>query len=516
MIRSVSEDTPTHADDLHDCPVSVGELLNRKYRVERLIGIGGMGVVVAAWHTELQQRVALKFLRRSFSKHPEAAERFRREARAAARISSDHVVRVFDVTTLEDGVPYMVMEYLEGETLQQLLETIGPLKEVEVAAIVVQVCEALADAHANQIIHRDLKPENVYLTHRTGRPPMVKVLDFGVSKSLAMNTSPQLKLTQASMLVGSPLYMSPEQLDSKREIDARSDVWGTGVLIYELLTRQVPFMGETLPQIIQAILGGHRRPLTDIKPDISADMEQIVLRCLASDPDDRFATVQKLAHALRPLAVVGDEWATRVEPHLVPSAADAGAYGRAHILGESIGKESAIVSVEAGALRMSHTLSSSSGAPSSQIQGLRRGRWSLVALLVTLTAVAALFLFVWSRPSQPAASTPAEHRAQISGATTDHARDKPDATAPGPEVTAVEPKASPADSTAPPSTAPRSQHGAFARPSHPVPRQFSAPAPAAPAPKGSLERSAASFDGVNPTSWRPPQSKELTDFGGRR
>lgn len=515
MIRSVSEDTPTHADDIHDSPVSVGELLNRKYRVERLIGVGGMGVVVAAWHTELQQRVALKFLRRSFSQHPEAAERFRREARAAARISSDHVVRVFDVATLEDGVPYMVMEYLEGETLQQLLETIGPLKEAEVAAIVIQVCEALADAHANQIIHRDLKPENIYLTHRSGRPPMVKVLDFGVSKSLALNTAPQLKLTQASMLVGSPLYMSPEQLDSKRDIDARSDIWGAGVLIHELLTLQMPFMGETLPQIIQAILTGQRRPLAEIKSDISQEMEHIVSRCLAPVPDDRFAAVQKLAQALRPLALVGDEWATRLEPHLVPSAADAGAYGRAHILGESIGEESAIVSVEPGALRVSRTLSSRAGLSSNQIPGFRRRRWGFGAAIASLLAAAtaaAVALFVGSRPPDSATVATPEQHPRISGATTDPSSTTASAPPKEPKVTTVEPNPNAADSNASrPSSSPPRRAPVVHR-FRPVQRR-----PSTPPPSSSFEGAGSNIESLNGSSWpRTQTSREFTDFGGRR
>lgn len=326
-----------------DCPVAMGELLAGKYELERVVGIGGMGVVVLAWHAELQQRVALKLLRESFSGHAEARERFRREARAAARISSDHVVRVFDVATLDNGVPYMVMEYLEGQNLRDLLHEVGPLEEHEVASIMLQVCDALAEAHHNQIVHRDLKPENIYLTYRPHRPPLVKVLDFGVSKSLASNTVPHLKLTPASMLRGSPSYMSPEQLDCKRDFDARSDIWGAGVLIFELLTRHLPFRGETLPQIICAVLAGQRLPLSHYRPGLSPAMEALLDNCLAPEPDDRFRTVQRLAQALRPLVVAPDDWAARLRQHLVPSAAAADAYGKAHIVGESCTAESSFL-----------------------------------------------------------------------------------------------------------------------------------------------------------------------------
>lgn len=340
-----------------DCPVAMGELLAGKYQLERVVGVGGMGVVVLAWHAELQQRVALKLLRESFAGHAEARERFRREARAAVRISSDHVVRVFDVATLDNGVPYMVMEYLEGQNLRDLLDQVGPLEEHEAAAILLQVCEALAEAHANQIVHRDLKPENVYLTHRPNRPPLVKVLDFGVSKSLAANTVPHLKLTPASMLRGSPAYMSPEQLDSKREFDARSDVWGAGVLLFELLTGQLPFHGETLPQLICAVLSGERRSLEQYRTGTSPAIEAILDRCLAPQPDERFRTVQRFAQALRPLVLAHEDWAARIRPHLVPSAAQAEAYGKAHIVGESCTSDSSFLQATEVDLPSAPTLS---------------------------------------------------------------------------------------------------------------------------------------------------------------
>ncbi len=312
-----------------ECPVVPGELLGNKYRIENVIGLGGMGIVVSAWHTELDRRVAIKFLLRSFANHPEASERFRREARAAARIRSEHVVRISDVSTLDDGLPYMVMEYLEGENLEALQAKVGRFTLPEVAAIVRQACDALADAHVNRIVHRDLKPPNIYLVHRNGRPPLVKVLDFGVSKSLALQTAPHLKITQNTMLVGSPLYMSPEQFETDKEIDTRSDIWGLGVLMFELLTLQMPFNGDSVPQIIRSVILGKRRPLEDINVDVPAEFEAVLDRCMAVQPDDRYTDVHELSEALRPFAGEARTWAERFEEHLQAKPAPALAYGPA-------------------------------------------------------------------------------------------------------------------------------------------------------------------------------------------
>lgn len=417
-----------------DCPVAMGELLAGKYELERVIGIGGMGVVVLAWHAELQQRVALKLLRESFSGHAEARERFRREARAAARISSDHVVRVFDVATLDNGVPYMVMEYLEGENLRELTRAVGPLEEHEVASIVIQVCEALAEAHANQLVHRDLKPENIYLAHRPHRSPLVKVLDFGVSKSLSPNTVPYLKLTPASMLRGSPAYMSPEQLDSKREFDARSDIWSVGVLIYELLTGHLPFEGETLPEVICAVLAGERVPLSQHRPGVSPTMEALLARCLTPDPDDRFRTVQRLAQALRPLVVAHDDWSARLRPHLAPSAAQADVYGKAHIVGESCTSESAFLQATAidlpaapAAMACDPTVAAEFGHwPPRDLArpgpGPRRPKLGHAALFAALggagLAALVVFMLVWT-------SSRTQSEARDSGAAHERAAHKP-------------------------------------------------------------------------------------------
>ncbi|HEX4352856.1 MAG TPA: serine/threonine-protein kinase, partial [Polyangiales bacterium] len=244
-------------------PVVIGDVIAGKYVVERVIGEGGMGVVLAARHLELDQRVAIKFLLPEIAETGMAAERFRREARAAARIRGQHVCRVLDVGTLETGIPFMVMEYLEGRDLASELEDRGRMPVEEAVGYVLQACEALAEAHANGVIHRDLKPANLFLEACADGSRRLKVLDFGVSKSLIEGTAGrQAALTKTSSLVGSPLYMSPEQLDSARDVDARTDIWALGVVLYELIAGHTPFNGDTIPQLVTAVLHDPPRALS--------------------------------------------------------------------------------------------------------------------------------------------------------------------------------------------------------------------------------------------------------------
>ena len=215
-------------------PVKLGEMLAGKYRVERVLGAGGMGVVVLARHVQLDQLVALKFLLAQSLTNPKVVARFEREARAVVKLKSEHVARVLDVGTMEAGAPYIVMEYLEGEDLSQTVERRGPLPVAEAVDYLLQACEALAEAHGMGIVHRDLKPGNLFLTRRVDGKSLVKVLDFGISK--LEGGREDLALTQPAEVVGSPKYMSPEQLRASRLADARSDIWSLGVILYELIT----------------------------------------------------------------------------------------------------------------------------------------------------------------------------------------------------------------------------------------------------------------------------------------
>src|SRR5882724_4501839 len=221
------------------------ELLADKYRVERVLGQGGMGYVVAALHIQLQQRVAVKILMPDLCEDREAVERFLREARAAVRIQSEHVARVLDVGTLQDGSPYMVMEYLSGRDLARELDALSQIPVLDAVHYVLHACEAVAEAHALGVIHRDLKPANLFLTYRNDGSPLVKVLDFGVAKALSRDSVELPSLTATQSVIGSPQYMSPEQVRSPKTVDFRTDVWSLGIILHELLTGAPPFDGDT-------------------------------------------------------------------------------------------------------------------------------------------------------------------------------------------------------------------------------------------------------------------------------
>ena len=276
------------------------EIIAGKYRVERIIGRVGMGIVVAAWHLELDQRVALKFLMPELAERGESAERFRREARAAARIKSEHVVRVLDVGNWEGNAPYMVMEYLDGRDLSAELEERGTLAIRECVDYLLQAIEAVAEAHALGIVHRDLKPENLFLARRVDGSRSVKVLDFGISKTIVLGSSDERSLTRTANIMGSPFYMSPEQMRTPRDVDARSDIWALGAILYDLLTGRPPYVAETIPQLCTMLLESDPKPLLELRPDADPELGRVVARCLAKDTAARWGSVVDLAYALLP------------------------------------------------------------------------------------------------------------------------------------------------------------------------------------------------------------------------
>ncbi len=280
--------------------VREGDVVGGKYRIERLLGVGGMGVVVAARHEQLDQLVAIKFIRDDALDNDEAVERFLREARSAARLKSEHVARVLDVGRLDSGAPYMVMEFLEGHDLAHTLTHDGPLAADLAAALMVQVCEAVAEAHAAGIVHRDLKPENLFLTRTVGGSPKMKVLDFGVSKSARLTDDPRAKLTRTRAMLGSPLYMAPEQMRSSRDVDARGDVWALGVVLFELLTARSPFDAETMPDLCIKIISEPPLSLAELRPAVPPGLVEIVERCLQKDRNKRYENAAELAVALAP------------------------------------------------------------------------------------------------------------------------------------------------------------------------------------------------------------------------
>jgi serine/threonine protein kinase len=283
--------------------VNPGDVLAGKFRIERVLGQGGMGVVVAAHHLQLDERVALKFLLPEALGNAEAVARFTREARAAVKIKSEHVARVSDVGMLETGAPYMVMEYLEGRDLSAYVRDVGPLPASEATDYVLQACEALAEAHALGIIHRDLKPANLFLTRRADGTPCIKVLDFGISKLTNISSSdPSFGMTRTQAIMGSPLYMSPEQMASSRQVDGRTDIWAMGVILFELMTGRVPFEADTMPQLCAMILQEPPRSMRELRADVPEALQEVVLRCLAKDRNQRFQNVAELANALAPFS----------------------------------------------------------------------------------------------------------------------------------------------------------------------------------------------------------------------
>jgi serine/threonine-protein kinase len=277
-------------------PVAPGDVLAGKYRVERVLGAGGMGVVVQATHLELDERVAMKFLLPHAVESAEAAARFVREARAAVKIKSEHVARVTDVGRLENGSPYIVMEFLQGADLSAVLQR-GPLPLEDAIDFVLQASDAMAEAHASGIVHRDLKPSNLFMSMRSDGTPIIKVLDFGISKVNVPDTS-DAGLTRTTTIMGSPFYMSPEQMRSSKDVDHRTDIWALGVILYELLTGTQPFNGETLPQLVAAILAEPPQPLRARRPEVPPDLEAVVLHCLEKDRDRRFQSIGAMTQAL--------------------------------------------------------------------------------------------------------------------------------------------------------------------------------------------------------------------------
>ena len=270
--------------------LAVGSVLADRYRVESLLGEGGMGVVVLATHVQLHQRVAIKVLRPEALADADAVSRFVREARAAARIQSEHVVRVHDVGTLVDGTPFMVMEYVEGNDLRQALDNDGVLPLGEAVKYIVQVCEALAETHAAGIIHHDLKPENIYLARGTDGTLKAKLLDFGISR-IAMDDR-----STSSLVMGTPEYMSPEQLQSPEAVGARSDIWSAGIVLYEMLAGDPPFAGSNLDEVCEQVVSAAHRPI--VRADMTQALSDVIDRCLQKNPERRYETVADLARAL--------------------------------------------------------------------------------------------------------------------------------------------------------------------------------------------------------------------------
>ncbi|MGE0867221.1 MAG: serine/threonine-protein kinase [Kofleriaceae bacterium] len=275
--------------------VAVGQVLQGKYRVDSILGQGGMGVVAACTHLALNDRVAIKMLRPDVLGDRDSVERFTREVQAAVRLKSEHIARVLDVGVFDGGTPYMVMEYLDGQDVGVWLERTEHLPQPLVVDLVIQTAEALAEAHAVGIVHRDIKPTNLFVTTQADGTPLIKVLDFGISKSFAVH---DMNLTQTQSVLGTPAYMSPEQMRSARAVDTRTDIWALGTVLYELLEGVRPFPADSFSELCVKV--ATEDPALMLRAP--APLQRVVLRCLAKHPDDRYQTMAELGQDLVPFA----------------------------------------------------------------------------------------------------------------------------------------------------------------------------------------------------------------------
>lgn len=279
--------------------MTLGQIYADKYRIVRLLGEGAMGAVYEAENTRIHRRVALKLLHPQLAHKADTLRRFEREAQAAGRIGSQHIVEVLDLGELADGSRFMVLEYLDGTTLDQRIRARRRLTPEEATPIVCQLLEGLGAAHKAEIIHRDLKPANVYLCPRSGAQAggvdFVKILDFGVSKFNVLDD--EMSMTSTGAVLGTPYYMSPEQAKGSRQIDPRSDLYAVGVILYECITGQVPFSAETFNELIFRIVLESPPPVESFVPNLDPAFTAIIHKAMAREPSERFQTAEEF-HAI--------------------------------------------------------------------------------------------------------------------------------------------------------------------------------------------------------------------------
>lgn len=287
------------ADEKARADVAPGDILAGKYRVEQVLGMGATGCVVAATHMELMEKRAIKFLRPEVRLDANVVERFLREARAAVKLKSQHAVKVQDIGRFETGEPYMVMEHLEGQDLAALIAQCGAIPTRHTVHYVLQALHAIEEAHALGIIHRDLKPANLFLAKGAASEWIVKVLDFGISK---VEQGGAENMTGTTDVLGSPVYMAPEQMRSSRDVDARADIWSLGIIVYELLTGKRPFFGGNMMELVLHVATHDPPPPSTLVPTVPPGLDAVVLRCLSKDRNARYDSAAALVAALEPFA----------------------------------------------------------------------------------------------------------------------------------------------------------------------------------------------------------------------
>ena len=367
--------------------IEPGQILLEKYRVDTVLGRGGMGIVVKIHHLIFDEPFALKVLRHDIDDGEQLIKRFLREARTALKLLDEHVCRVFDVGILDDGCPYMVLEYLHGMTLSEYVKRYGQLPVATAVGFILQACQALIEAHQVGIVHRDLKPANLFVTERPDGRTLLKVLDFGISK---LQSDIDEEITHTHAVLGTPAYMSPEQLQSAKHVDARTDIWALGVVLYELLGGRRPFTGRSYSSLCVQV---SVQPVPPLQTPLPSGLAAIVTRCLAKNPDERFESVAELATALAPYAnppphrVVDSTHAPAVNGPADASTqqrmASAGSAETWSTVGESAGQQTA---QPAGHVSSSGFQTGAGTRPSSLRSRVQR--IGLIALLCSITVVA--------------------------------------------------------------------------------------------------------------------------------
>jgi eukaryotic-like serine/threonine-protein kinase len=306
--------------------VREGEVLAGKYRVERIPGRAGLGVIVQVRHLELGQEVTLKFLIPDACAYPEFVQRFIREARAAVKIGGEHVARVTDVGRLESGAPYMVREFLRGPDLSEVLKVRGPLPVAEAVDYIIQAAEGVAEGHALGIVHRNLRMTTLVVTRRSDGSPLVKVFDFAAAEALHVDpfTERSVSLVGTSAIMSSLPYLSPEQIRDPHDVDVRADVYALGAILHELLTGQPVYSADNAPSLLASVAADAAAAVRELRPDVPGELDHVVLRCLAKNRAIRYPTVAELVTALAPFgsreSAASVERVQRLDRHAAPVA----------------------------------------------------------------------------------------------------------------------------------------------------------------------------------------------------
>ncbi|MCA9634029.1 MAG: protein kinase, partial [Myxococcales bacterium] len=459
----------------------------------------------------MQRKVAIKFVL-GFAANPNAAERFVREARVTQSLQDEHVVRVYDLGVLESGTPYLVMEYLEGQDLAHLLHAHGRFPADIAVDYVLGACEALAEAHAAGIVHRDIKPSNLILIRRKNGTPLIKVVDFGISKVLDSDDDAEKSLTGSVAMLGSPLYMSPEQIRSARSIDARADVWALGVTLYSCLTGEPPFDGEGVHGVCASIVADPPRPFPE-DLELPEGLEEILSRCLAKRPEERTQSVVELATELGPFATKrGRLSADRISTLYAPAAPESAQRWQPKLESEATLDAEGSAPRELASSAATELTEATLNHPTSQTidrpPGASRRRYWIPALVALglLLAGAAIGRLAGSGPTVDAAAATA----------VEHPTETPSSVVAVPETTrAAEP--GPPGASAEPEPAPSSAASSGKPAQAPAPHvaKTSAPLPQPAKPRGNPAASdSAKSTPHTTTPATPPEPAPVTDDDG--